>query len=224
MKKSKSKSGCLIYFIAFLIFCGIIGLLKSCFSDNEELQLEWQKENVSITDSKYTQTVRLNVHGKFKADELDEKDIEINISDKNVCQLEYKDANYAYIEFKVNPIKNGTSTVTVKYKDIESDKAKLTITIPEVNPSKESSKNSKKTTTRTTTRITTTTTQEITKPAPTSTTIRSVPQIIYLLNPESMKIHMENCRTIKHPENFQQTSDYNSAINQGYTPCGVCFR
>lgn len=45
---------------------------------------------------------------------------------------------------------------------------------------------------------------------------------IYLLNPESMKIHNEDCYTIKHKENFIKTTDYEKAIDEGYEPCKIC--
>ena len=45
---------------------------------------------------------------------------------------------------------------------------------------------------------------------------------IYLLNPDSMKIHRYDCYTIKHKENFIKTTDYEEAIEEGYEPCQVC--
>lgn len=51
---------------------------------------------------------------------------------------------------------------------------------------------------------------------------RKSSDVKYLLNPESMKIHNEDCYTIKHKENFIETIDYYEAIDDGYTPCKVC--
>ena len=45
---------------------------------------------------------------------------------------------------------------------------------------------------------------------------------VYLLNPDSMKIHRYDCYTIKHKENFIKTTDYEEAIEEGYEPCQVC--
>lgn len=45
---------------------------------------------------------------------------------------------------------------------------------------------------------------------------------IYLLNPDSMKIHRYDCYTIKHKENFIKATDYEEAIEEGYEPCQVC--
>ncbi len=45
---------------------------------------------------------------------------------------------------------------------------------------------------------------------------------VYLLNPDSMKIHRYDCYTIKHKENFIKTTDYEKAIEEGYEPCQVC--
>ena len=44
----------------------------------------------------------------------------------------------------------------------------------------------------------------------------------YLGNPNSMKFHHANCRTIKHPENFVPFDSRDEAIAEGYAPCGVC--
>ena len=74
------------------------------------------------------------------------------------------------------------------------------------------------TTVTTTTAATTTTAPQTT--AVTTTTEK--PLTVYLLNPDSMKIHYENCSTIEHPENFTKTIDYEKAISDGYTPCGRC--
>ena len=75
-------------------------------------------------------------------------------------------------------------------------------------------------TTVTTTTAATTTTAPKTTAAETTTTEK--PLTVYLLNPDSMKIHYENCSTIEHPENFEKTIDYEKAISDGYTPCGRC--
>lgn len=84
-------------------------------------------------------------------------------------------------------------------------------------------KNAAQTTTAavtTTTAATTTTTAATTTPSATTTTEKQL--TVYLLNPDSMKIHYENCSTIEHPENFIKTVDYKKAIDDGYTPCGRC--
>lgn len=44
----------------------------------------------------------------------------------------------------------------------------------------------------------------------------------YLGNPNSMKFHHANCRTIKHPENFVPFDSRDEAIAEGYAPCRVC--
>lgn len=74
------------------------------------------------------------------------------------------------------------------------------------------------TTVTTTTAATTTTAPQTTA----ATTTTEKPLTVYLLNPDSMKIHYENCSTIEHPENFTKTVDYKKAIDDGYTPCGRC--
>lgn len=82
------------------------------------------------------------------------------------------------------------------------------------------------------TKITTTepiiTTRATTNHTPITTTkIKTTTEksaVVYLLNSESMKIHRSNCRTIKHRENFQETTDFDGAINQGYSRCKVCMR
>ena len=45
---------------------------------------------------------------------------------------------------------------------------------------------------------------------------------IYLLNPDSMKIHRYDCYTIKHKENYIKTTDFESAIGNEFEPCQVC--
>lgn len=74
------------------------------------------------------------------------------------------------------------------------------------------------TTVTTTTAATTTTASQTTA----ATTTTEKPLTVYLLNPDSMKIHYEYCPTIEHPENFEKTIDYEKAISDGYTPCGRC--
>jgi hypothetical protein len=50
------------------------------------------------------------------------------------------------------------------------------------------------------------------------------PNALYVLNPESMKIHYSDCRTLKHYENFIETNDLDEALKNGYSRCGVCMR
>lgn len=71
--------------------------------------------------------------------------------------------------------------------------------------------------TTTTTAATTTTARTTAETAP----IEKKPTI-YLLNPESKKIHYTYCSTIEHPENFTETTDFEKAIADGYEPCGRC--
>lgn len=74
----------------------------------------------------------------------------------------------------------------------------------------------------TTTASTTTTPTTTTVSTTTKITTTEKPLTVYLLNPDSMKIHYENCSTIEHPENFIKTIDYQKALEDGYEPCGRC--
>ena len=47
--------------------------------------------------------------------------------------------------------------------------------------------------------------------------------IIYVLNPDTMKIHRLGCRTLNRTTQYPTTSDLNWALNNGYTKCGVCW-
>lgn len=223
-----SKSGCLGLFVIFIIICGIIGSFQSCFGD--EVKLEWQNDNITIAD---TQTIKLDVKGKYSADELDESDIKIDLSNNAICDVVYDYANYSYIEFKVTPLRYGKTDIIVKYKDFKSDKATLTIDLNEKSDSTSESKLTTNTTTNRTTVTTITTTQPTTTtrvitttPTPTTTQITTeyVPvQVIgYLLNYKSMIVHRETCHTIKHRENFEYTTDLQAAYNNGFRACKVC--
>ena len=56
-----------------------------------------------------------------------------------------------------------------------------------------------------------------------STLCLAAPAMAYLGNPRTMKFHNENCRTIKHRENFVEIEDRDEAIAEGYAPCQVCY-
>lgn len=60
--------------------------------------------------------------------------------------------------------------------------------------------------------------------ATTADSYADAPQTIYVLNPESMKIHLTGCRTLKHYENFIETDDLEAALSEGYTYCKVCMK
>ena len=45
----------------------------------------------------------------------------------------------------------------------------------------------------------------------------------YWMNPKSKKFHCNDCRTLKHYENFIGTNERSTAINEGYVPCKVCY-
>lgn len=85
------------------------------------------------------------------------------------------------------------------------------------------------TTTTTTTSIPTTTTSTTTTtsiPTITTTTTTTFADvnfgITYLLNPNSMKVHRENCSTIKKISNYIRTNNLQEALNSGYVACKVC--
>ncbi|WP_303225087.1 Ada metal-binding domain-containing protein [uncultured Acidaminococcus sp.] len=56
-----------------------------------------------------------------------------------------------------------------------------------------------------------------------STLCLTAPALAYLGNPRTMKFHNDNCRTIRHRENFVEIDSREEAIEEGYVPCQVCY-
>lgn len=52
-----------------------------------------------------------------------------------------------------------------------------------------------------------------------STLCLAAPALAYLGNPRTMKFHNDNCRTIRHRENFVEIDSREEAIEEGYVPC-----
>ena len=56
-----------------------------------------------------------------------------------------------------------------------------------------------------------------------STLCLAAPALAYLGNPRTMKFHNDNCRTIRHRENFVEIDSREEAIEEGYVPCQVRY-
>lgn len=209
--KTKGRgTGCLLFVVLFLIIGVIAGGVRSCMGIKDETQLEWSSKEAIVTELSYTQKIKLKVKGEKKADEISSDLFKVEIADKSLCTVEYKDASYSYVEFNVKPVKNGETTVTVSYDGVTSEPLLLKIDINDV--SKDDSKSESKTIAKTTTTTVTTSKK------PTITT----QQREYLLNPNSMKVHKSNCRTIKIKDNYNTSTDLQEALNNGYEKCKVC--
>ena len=48
--------------------------------------------------------------------------------------------------------------------------------------------------------------------------------ITYVLNPKSMIVHKQGCRTLKYEYLYPTTNDLQGALNQGYSMCKICWR
>lgn len=45
---------------------------------------------------------------------------------------------------------------------------------------------------------------------------------VYLMNPDSMIVHREDCYTIKDKNHYRETDDLQEAFERGYRACKVC--
>ena len=48
--------------------------------------------------------------------------------------------------------------------------------------------------------------------------------ITYVLNPKSMIVHKQGCRTFKYEYLYPTTNDLQGALNEGYSMCKICWR
>lgn len=79
------------------------------------------------------------------------------------------------------------------------------------------------TTSTTTVKKTTATKKKSTTKATTKKIITTTFEQVYILNPDSMKVHNASCRTFKHENQYPTTTDLDWALSNGYTKCGVCW-
>ena len=170
---STSKGGCLLVIIIFCAISVIVYGIAHLFGYRRPTKVEWTNDNYSIAlndyNRDYSHIIYLRITGETDAEDVDSKDIKIEISNPDVCQLEYDDSG-AYVTYDVKPLKDGFADVTATYDGVTSDPITITVDMGE------------KVTTTTTTTTTTTAEPETTTEAPHVTTTAQGPAetIVYI--------------------------------------------
>lgn len=208
-----SKGGCLLIIIIFCAISVIVYGIAHLFGYRRPTKVEWTNDNYSIAlndyNRDYSHIIYLRITGETDAEDVDPKDIKIEISDPDVCQLEYDDSG-AYVTYDVKPLKDGFADVTATYDGVTSDPITITIDMGE--------KATKKTTTTTTTAEPETTTTTTTT-APMTTTTQDPAETIVYITASGDKYHNESCR---YYDDTCTPMTLQDAQNAGYKPCKVC--
>lgn len=202
-------SGCLtiaacigiIFIMICLVMAVVIGKNKN--SNDSSVTLEWTRSDISVKSKAYIPNLYLKVDGK-KANEISPP--EIQISNNDICKIEYKDSNYAQVIYEITPLKDGFADVTATYNGVTSDPITITVDMGE-----------KVTTTTTTT--TTAESETTTEAPPVTTTTQDPAETIVYITASGDKYHSKSCRYYDDtctPMNLQD------AQNAGYKPCKVC--
>ena len=221
-KASCFKSGCIVPTIIFCVFCVIFSFAvsnddkeKSDTSSNNSLKktattfetdtktsdlLEWYFAPKTISEET---ELKLTADKDFDISRITAQNFKISVSDEEVLDVQFKEVMDDSIKLIAIPKSNGECAVICSYGSVKTEPLYLTVKAPET----------------TTTAVETSIEEQTEEPSQTFTTNQQT----YLLNHESMKIHKPSCRTIKHPENFEETTDLDWALNDGYSYCGVCF-
>lgn len=115
---STSKGGCLLVIIIFCAISVIVYGIAHLFGYRRPTKVEWTNDNYSIAlndyNRDYSHIIYLRITGETDAEDVDSKDIKIEISNPDVCQLEYDDSG-AYVTYDVKPLKDGFADVTATY-------------------------------------------------------------------------------------------------------------
>lgn len=207
---STSKGGCLLVIIIFCAISVIVYGIAHLFGYRRPTKVKWTGDSYSITLNDYNRDidhiVYLNITGETSAKDIDPKDIKIEISNPDVCQLEYDDSG-AYVTYDVKPLKDGFADVTATYDGVTSDPITITVDMGE------------KVTTTTTTTTTTAEPETTTEVPPVTTTTQDPAETIVYITASGGKYHNESCR---YYDDTCTPMTLQDAQNAGYKPCKVC--
>ncbi|WP_418628608.1 DUF4236 domain-containing protein [Ruminococcus sp.] len=200
-------SGCLIVAacigIIFIMICLVMAVVigKNKNGNGSSITLEWTQSDISVNSKAYIPNLYLKVDGK-KANEISPP--EIQISNNDICKIEYKDSNYAQVIYEIIPLKDGFADITATYDGVTSEPVTITVDMGE-----------KVETT------TATTTETETKPPETTTetTTTAKQQEIVYITPTGDKYHTKSCR---YYSDSCMAMTKEQAIQAGYTACDVC--
>lgn len=200
-------SGCLtiaacigiIFIMICLVMAVVIGKNKN--SNGSSVTLEWTQSDISVNSKAYIPNLYLKVDGK-KANEISPP--EIQISNNDICKIEYKDSNYAQVIYEIIPLKDGFADITATYDGVTSEPVTITVDM------------GKKVET-----TTATTTETETEPPETTTetTTTAKQQEIVYITPTGDKYHTKSCR---YYSDSCMAMTKEQAIQAGYTACDVC--
>lgn len=204
-------SGCLtiaacigiIFIMICLVTAVVIGKNKN--SNDSSVTLEWTRSDISVKSKAYIPNLYLKVDGK-KANEISPP--EIQISNNDICKIEYKDSNYAQVIYEIIPLKDGFADVTATYDGVTSDPITITVDMGE-----------KATTTTTTTTTTAAEPETTTEAIPVTTTAQDPAETIVYITTSGDKYHNKSCR---YYDDTCTPMTLQDAQNAGYEPCKVC--
>lgn len=203
-------SGCLIVAacigIIFIMVCLVMAVVigKNKNGNGSSITLEWTQSDISVNSKAYIPDLYLKVDGK-KANEISPP--EIQISNSNICKIEYKDSNYAQVIYEIIPLKDGFADITATYDGVTSEPITITVDM------------GKKAETTATTTVTTTETETEPPKTTTETTTTAQQQEIVYITPTGDKYHTKSCR---YYSDSCMAMTKEQAIQAGYTACDVC--
>lgn len=200
-------SGCLIVAacigIIFIMICLVMAVIigKNKNGNGSSITLEWTQSDISVNSKAYIPDLYLKVDGK-KANEISPP--EIQISNSNICKIEYKDSNYAQVIYEIIPLKDGFADITATYDGVTSEPVTITVDMGEK--------------VETTTATTTETETEPPETTTETTTTAKQQEIVYI-TPTGDKYHTKSCR---YYSDSCMAMTKEQAIQAGYTACDVC--
>lgn len=196
--------------VAFCAISVIVYGIAHLFGYRRPTKVKWTSDSYSITLNDYNRDidhiVYLNITGETDVKDIDPKDIKIENSNPDVCQLEYSDAG-AYIKYAVIPLKDGFADVTATYDGVTSDPITITVDMGE------------KATTTTTTTTTTAEPETTTEAIPATAATQDPAETIVYITASGDKYHNESCR---YYDDTCTPMTLQDAQNAGYEPCKVC--
>lgn len=203
-------SGCLIVAacigIIFIMVCLVMAVVigKNKNGNGSSITLEWTQSDISVNSKAYVPDLYLKVDGK-KANEISPP--EIQISNSNICKIEYKDSNYAQVIYEIIPLKDGFADITATYDGVTSEPITITVDM------------GKKAETTATKTVTTTEAETEPPKTTTETTTTAQQQEIVYITPTGDKYHTKSCR---YYSDSCMAMTKEQAIQAGYTACDVC--
>lgn len=198
-------SGCLIVAacigIIFIMICLVMAVVIGKNKNGSSVTLEWTQSDISVNSKAYIPNLYLKVDGK-KANEISPP--EIQISNNDICKIEYKDSNYAQVIYEIIPLKDGFADITATYDGVTSEPVTITVDMGEKVET-----------------ATATTTETETEPPETTTetTTTAKQQEIVYITPTGDKYHTKSCR---YYSDSCMAMTKEQAIQAGYTACDVC--